>query len=102
MSKEIPVTETEETDIALEAIRLEKAEQRRKKQEEQTLAMLATELDGYGYPPDGECYRYDLGGDEWIDSLTGADTWYRQNMMGNSCGCGGRTRPNRSCGSGAD
>jgi hypothetical protein len=41
--------------------------------------MVQNEGDSLGYPPDDEAYRYDLGGEEWIDSITGADTWYRQN-----------------------
>lgn len=72
-------TEMEESDIELEQLAREKREREKRKQEEAIIFMLQNEVDSLGYPPDDEAYRYDLGGDEWIDSITGADTWYRQN-----------------------
>lgn len=71
---------TEETDIVLEQMQRERREREKRKMEEATIIMLCNEIDSYGYPPDDECYRYDLGGDEWIDSISGADTWYRENQ----------------------
>lgn len=76
---EIP-DEADETAMVFEQMHREKREREKRKREEETIIMLYNELEGCGYPPDDECYRYDLGGDEWIDSLSGADTWYRQNM----------------------
>jgi len=73
---------TEETDIVLEQMQRERREREKRKMEEATIIMLCNEMEGCGYPPDDECYRYDLGGDEWIDSISGADTWYRENQNG--------------------
>lgn len=73
---------TEETDLVLEQMQRERREREKRKMEEATIIMLHTEMEGCGYPPDDECYRYDLGGDEWIDSISGADTWYRENQNG--------------------
>ena len=73
--------EMEESDIIMEQLAREKREREKRKQEEAIILMLQNEVDSLGYPlpADDEAYRYDLGGDEWIDSITGADTWYRQN-----------------------
>jgi hypothetical protein len=71
---------TEETDIVLDQMQRERREREKRKMEEATIIMLQNELDSYAYPPDDEAYRYDLGGDEWIDSINGADTWYRENQ----------------------
>jgi len=71
-------TENEETDVVFEEMERERREREKRKHEDATIIMLQNEIEGYGYPPDDECYRYDLGGDEWIDSLSGADTWYRE------------------------
>lgn len=73
---------TEETDIVLEQMQRERREREKRKMEEATIIMLCNEMEGYGYPADDGCYRYDLGGDEWIDSISGADTWYRENQNG--------------------
>jgi hypothetical protein len=70
---------TKETDLVLEQMQRERE---KRKMEEATIIMLHTETEGCGYPPDDECYRYDLGGDEWIDSVSGTDTWYRENQNG--------------------
>jgi len=72
-------TEMEESDIIMEQLAREKRERERRKQEDAIIIMLQNEVDSLGYPHDDEAYRYDLGGEEWIDSITGADTWYRQN-----------------------
>ena len=87
-------TENEDTDIELEQMTRERREREKRKQEEATIIMLQSEVDSLGYPPDGECYRYDLGGDEWIDSISGADTWYREHR--------GNPTPTRPWRSGAD
>jgi hypothetical protein len=76
------MNEKEETDIVLEEMERERREREKRKREEATIIMLYTELEGCGYPPDGDCYRYDFGGDEWIDSISGADTWYREHQNG--------------------
>ncbi len=73
---------SEETDIVLEQMQRERREREKRKMEEATIIMLSSEIEGYGYPADDGCYRYDLGGDEWIDSISGADTWYRENQNG--------------------
>jgi hypothetical protein len=62
---------TKETDIV--------REQDKRKMEEATIIVIENELELHNSVPGDTGDRYDLGGDEWIDSHTGADTWYRQN-----------------------
>lgn len=76
-------TEASDGELELELRMQERDQVAEEKRWRQIALMLHTEMEGIGLPhePDAPERDYDLGGDEWICSRCGVDTWY------GNCGC---------------
>lgn len=82
MNTEKTEIELEETDIVINRMVQERNRAEEEKRWRQIALMLHSEMEGIGLPSPEE-RDYDLGGDEWICSRCGIDTWHRD------CGCSG-------------